>query len=76
VEDVRPRDAAHTREPAARGRVAPMPLRVWRTDEELSGRGPRSLPTADWLRIETVPLTRHPSNPGSRDSAPVTTPAA
>ncbi|MET9908648.1 hypothetical protein ABZZ74_17840 [Streptomyces sp. NPDC006476] len=53
-----------------------MPPRVWRTDEELSGRGPRSLPTADWLRIETVPLTRHPSDPGSRDSAPVTTPAA
>lgn len=44
VEDVRTRDAAHTREPAARGRVPPVPLRVWRTDEELSGRGPRSLP--------------------------------
>ncbi|MEU1274167.1 muconolactone Delta-isomerase family protein [Streptomyces sp. NPDC005799] len=116
VEDgrTRTREAVHTREPPARGRMPrlwrppPKPgewrtsglftadgsqdpgrlIRLWRLEE---GRDvglwratgavrtrefPRSLPMTDWLRIETVPLTRHPGDPGSRDSTPVTTPAA
>jgi muconolactone delta-isomerase len=68
------REAGRARELAADGHL----VRLWKLPGEgrnlglwqVSGAGQlpeilRSLPLGDWLTVETVPLTRHPSDPAS-----------
>ena len=74
VEDIRAREAAHSRELAAAGHL----LWLWR----LAGpsRAPglwnagdpaemqailKSLPLDPWMTVETTPLSRHPSDPAT-----------
>jgi len=74
TEDMFGREAARARELAAEGRL----VRLWRLLEPghslglwQATDGPQlekilhALPLADWLTTETVPLTRHPSDPGA-----------
>jgi muconolactone delta-isomerase len=72
IDELSAREAARTRELAEEGRL----LRLWTLPgrgrnlghwqatgaEQLEG-ALRSLPMAGWLTTETVPLTRHPSDP-------------
>jgi muconolactone delta-isomerase len=68
------REAGLTRELAAAGRL----IRLWRLPGENRNLGDwqvpdadgmaavlRSLPMADWLAVDTLPLTRHPSDPAT-----------
>jgi len=74
VEDTYAREAARARELAVAGQL----VRLWRLPGEGRSLGLfraaddarlaeilRALPLADWLTVETVPLTRHPSDPGA-----------
>jgi muconolactone delta-isomerase len=74
VDDTKAREARRTRELAGQGRL----LRLWMLPEEGRALGLwrasgvsemdeilASLPLAGWLTVETVPLSRHPSDPGS-----------
>jgi muconolactone delta-isomerase len=85
VETVTAREADRARELAREGRLVrlwtlPGPARIlghWQaTDGHAMGRILRSLPMRDWLAVDTVPLTRHPSDPASTAApgAPVRTP--
>jgi muconolactone D-isomerase len=77
VDDMRSREAAHSRELAAQGHL----LRLWRpplapgewrslglfaadTDEELTA-VLESMPLRVWRTDEVTPLSPHPSDPGS-----------
>jgi muconolactone delta-isomerase len=74
VDDTQAREARRARQLAEEGRL----LRLWMLPEEgralglwrASGESEiheilASLPIADWLTIETLALSRHPSDPGS-----------
>ena len=74
VEETFARETARARELAAEGHL----VRLWRLPGEGRNLGVfraadgarmdeilRALPLADWLTVETVPLTRHPSDPGA-----------
>lgn len=74
LEEMTAREDDHACDPAAEGHL----IRLWRLPGEgrnlglwhAAGTGQmrdilRSLPLADWLTVETVPLTRHPSDPAS-----------
>jgi muconolactone delta-isomerase len=85
VETVTAREADRARELAREGRLVrlwtlPGPARIlghWQTtDGRAMGRILRSLPMRDWLAVDMVPLTRHPSDPASTAApgAPVRTP--
>jgi muconolactone delta-isomerase len=75
------REAVRARELSAQGHL----VRLWRLGERRfvgvwQAAGPaelgeilRALPLAKWLTVETVPLTRHPSDPATRD-APLSAP--
>jgi muconolactone delta-isomerase len=71
------REAARTRELAAEGnllRLWSLPgdgraLGHWQAPDDPGMRDVlQSLPMTDWLTVETVPLTRHPSDPATADS--------
>jgi muconolactone delta-isomerase len=75
AEDTFAREGVRARELAVAGQLS----RLWRlpgegrnlglfqaADEARLGEILRALPLADWLTVETVPLTRHPSDPGAR----------
>ncbi|WP_028637070.1 muconolactone Delta-isomerase family protein [Nocardioides sp. URHA0032] len=85
VETVTAREADRARELARDGRLVRLwtlqsPARVlgqWQApDSAAMGAILRSLPMRDWLAVDTVPLTRHPSDPASTAApgAPVRTP--
>ena len=72
VDDVRAREAAHSRELAAAGHL----LRLWRLPGRSRALGLwnagnpaemqailKSLPMDPWMTVETTPLSRHPSDP-------------
>jgi muconolactone delta-isomerase len=82
VDTVAAREADRADELARQGRLVRLwtlqnPARVlgqWRApDSGAMGKILRSLPMRDWLAVDTVPLTRHPSDPAST-GAPVGTP--
>ena len=76
VADVRGRDAAHTRELAARGHILrlwrpPLAPGEWRTLDAAQMRAILdSLPMAPWLTEEITPLVPHPSDPAVSGSRP------
>ena len=72
VDDIRAREAAHSRELAAAGHL----LRLWRLPGPSRALGLwnagnpaemqailKSLPLDPWMTVETTPLSRHPSDP-------------
>ncbi|WP_315986698.1 muconolactone Delta-isomerase family protein [Streptomyces sp. STR69] len=74
LEEMTTRDDDRACDPAAEGHL----IRLWRLPGEgrnlglwhAAGAGQmrdvlRSLPPADWLTVETMPLTRHPGDPAS-----------
>ena len=83
--DLLAREAARARELAAEGLLARLwtlpgrgrNLGLWQAVE--AGRLQeilRALPLADWLTTETVPLTRHPSDPAVAEEPPASTGSA
>src|SRR4051794_25826255 len=82
VDSVTAREADRADELAQEGRLVRLwtlqsPARVlgqWQARDSVAlGQILRSLPMRDWLAVDTVPLTRHPSDPAST-GAPVGTP--
>ncbi|MGY2874345.1 muconolactone delta-isomerase [Marmoricola sp. URHA0025 HA25] len=82
VDSVTAREADRADELAREGRLVRLwtlqsPARVlgqWQARDSVAlGQILRSLPMRDWLAVDTVPLTRHPSDPAST-GAPVGTP--
>jgi muconolactone D-isomerase len=87
VADVRAREAAHTRELAARGHI----LRLWRprlapgewrtlglfaaADREELEQVLASMPLRVWRSDDVTELFPHPSDPGAPGSRPATAPA-
>ncbi|MFE7505520.1 muconolactone Delta-isomerase family protein [Promicromonospora sp. NPDC057488] len=83
VDDVRAREAAHTRELAARGRVLrlwrpPLAPGEWRTlglftadDADDLERTLTSMPLRVWRTDEVTPLGAHPNDPGAGTVPPV-----
>jgi muconolactone D-isomerase len=75
VEDIRAREAAHSRELAAAGHLLRLwrpPLRPgeWRTlglwrarDADQMQAILQALPLARWMTVDTTPLSPHPSDP-------------
>jgi muconolactone D-isomerase len=53
VEDTQTREAAHSRELAAQGRL----LRLWRPPVQ------PGVPFRRWMTVETTPLSPHPNDP-------------
>ncbi|GAA0230333.1 muconolactone Delta-isomerase family protein [Actinomadura nitritigenes] len=85
VDEMLAREAARARELAAEGLLARLwtlpgrgrNLGLWQAVE--AGRLQeilRALPLADWLTTETVPLTRHPSDPAVAEEPPASTGSA
>ena len=72
MEDIRTREAAHSRELAAQGHLlrlwallgAERALGLWQArDTAQLAAILESLPQASWLTVDTTPLSPHPSDP-------------